>query len=418
MNHPAEQDVAWMRQALALAAGVMNITTPNPRVGCVIVRDGQVLGQGATQRAGGPHAEICALRDAAAAGHDVAGSTFYVTLEPCSHHGRTPPCVNAVLAARPARVVIAMSDPNPLVNGRGLAQLRQAGIQVTTGVCLDEALEQNAGFISRMTRARPWLWLKLAGSLDGRSALHNGVSQWITGEAARADGHRWRARSCAVMTGIGTVLADDPMLTPRAVATPRMPRRIIIDTHLRTPPQARILDGEEVWIFTGAGYASGDGNAGAAAAGAAAAGAAAAGAAAAGAAAHLSAEAMQRAEQLRERNARIIPMPLADGHVDLVAVMQWLGRHDINEVHVEAGAMLNGALLKAGCVDELIAYVAPMLLGDATPLARLPTLAELPGGRDFAFTETRLLGGDAFLRAHRSSTWDALHQAVQAVSTA
>lgn len=405
MNHPAEQDVAWMRQALALAAGVMNITTPNPRVGCVIVRDGQVLGQGATQRAGGPHAEICALRDAAAAGHDVAGSTFYVTLEPCSHHGRTPPCVNAVLAARPARVVIAMNDPNPLVNGRGLAQLRQADIQVTTGVCLDEALEQNAGFISRMTRTRPWLWLKLAGSLDGRSALHNGVSQWITGEAARADGHRWRARSCAVMTGIGTVLADDPMLTPRAVATPRMPRRIIIDTHLRTPPRARILDGEEVWIFTGAESASGNGNAGDAAADAA-------------AAAHLPAEAAQRAEHLRECNARIIPMPLADGHVDLAAVMQWLGRHDINEVHVEAGAKLNGALLQTECVDELIAYVAPMLLGDATPLAQLPTLAVLPGRRDFTFTETRLLGGDAFLRARRSSTWEALRQAVQAVATA
>lgn len=398
MNHPAEQDVAWMRQALALAAGVMNITTPNPRVGCVIVRDGQVLGQGATQRAGGPHAEICALRDAAAAGHDVAGSTFYVTLEPCSHHGRTPPCVKAVLAARPARVVIAMSDPNPLVNGRGLAQLRQAGIQVTTGVCLDEALEQNAGFISRMTRARPWLWLKLAGSLDGRSALRNGVSQWITGEEARADGHRWRARSCAVMTGIGTVLADDPMLTPRAVATPRMPRRIIIDTHLRTPPRARILDGEEVWIFTGVGSDAEDGHD--------------------LGASRPQGDAAQRAERLRERNARIIPMPLADKHVDLAAVMQWLGQHDINEVHVEAGAMLNGALLKAGCVDELIAYVAPMLLGDATPLARLPALTELPGGRDFTFTETRLLGGDAFLRAHRSSTWEALLQAVQAVSTA
>lgn len=384
-----------MRQALALAAGVMNITTPNPRVGCVIVRDGRVLGQGATQRAGGPHAEICALRDAAAAGYDVAGSTFYVTLEPCSHYGRTPPCVNAVLAARPARVVIAMNDPNPLVNGKGLAQLRQAGIQVTTGVCLDEALEQNAGFISRMTRARPWLWLKLAGSLDGRSALHNGVSQWITGEAARADGHRWRARSCAVMTGIGTVLADDPMLTPRAAATPRMPRRVIIDTHLRTPPQARILDGEEVWIFAGAAPSSGDEPA--------------------GAAASLPADAAQRAERLQERNARIIPVPLAGGHVDLAAVMQWLGQHDINEVHVEAGATLNGALLQAGCVDELIAYVAPMLLGDATPLAQLPTLDSLPARRDFAFTDLRTVGGDAFLRARRTSAWEALRQAVQAV---
>jgi len=397
-SHLAEQDVAWMRQALALAAGVMTLTTPNPRVGCVIVRDGQVLGRGATQRAGGPHAEICALRDAAAAGHDVAGSTFYVTLEPCSHYGRTPPCVNAVLAARPARVVIAMNDPNPLVNGRGLAQLREAGIQVSTGVCLDEALEQNAGFISRMTRARPWLWLKLAGSLDGRSALHNGVSQWITGEEARSDGHQWRARSCAVLTGIGTVLADDPLLTPRAVATSRMPRRIIIDTHLRTPPQARMLGDEEVWIFTGAEIARGDG--------------------------HTEGtdrqpdDVLERAERLRERNVKVIPMPLAGGQVDLMAVMQWLGQHDINEVHVEAGATLNGALLQAGCVDELIAYVAPMLLGDATPLARLPLLTELPDRRDFAFTDMRLVGSDAFLRARRVDAWEALRQSVQAVSPA
>lgn len=367
-----------MRQALSLAAGVMNITTPNPRVGCVIVRDGQVLGQGATQQAGGPHAEICALRDAAAKSNDVSGSTFYVTLEPCSHYGRTPPCVDAVIAARPARVVIAMNDPNPLVNGKGVARLRQTGIEVATGVCLDQALEQNAGFISRMTRGRPWLWLKMAGSLDGRSALHNGASQWITGAAARADGHVWRARSCAVLTGIGTVLADDPLLTPRAVATPRRPRRIVVDTHLRTPPEARMLGEDEVWIFTAS-------------------------------------AAEDRAERLRERNARVISMPTAAGRVDMLAVMQWLGQHDINEVHVEAGATLNGTLLQAGCVDEWIAYVAPMLLGDGTPLARLPTLAELPVGRDFAFTDMRLVGEDAFLRARRTASWGALRQSVQAV---
>lgn len=368
-----------MRQALALAAGSMNITTPNPRVGCVIVRDGQILGQGATQPPGGPHAEIRALRDAAAAGHDLAGSTFYVTLEPCSHHGRTPPCVNAVMAARPARVVIAMNDPNPLVNGRGLAQLRDAGIAVSTGICLDEALEQNVGFISRMTSGRPWLWLKLAGSLDGRSALENGVSQWITGDAARADGHRWRARSCAILTGIGTVLADDPQLTPRAVTTPRLPRRIIVDTQLRTPTQARILDGEEVWIFT----ASDD---------------------------------RERAARLEAKGARIIPVPRAGDSVDLRAVVQWLGAHEINEIHVEAGARLNGALLQAACVDEIIAYVAPMLLGAGIPLAQLPGLLALPAARDYVFHEIKAVGDDAFLRARHQQRWNRLRTAVRNVS--
>lgn len=373
----SDQDRHWMRQSLALAAGVMNLTTPNPRVGCVIVRDGQVVGQGATQPAGGPHAEVVALRDAAAAGHrDLAGSTFYVTLEPCSHHGRTPPCVDALVAAGPARVVIAMRDPNPLVGGRGLARLRAAGIAVSTGVCLTEALEQNIGFISRMVDARPWLWLKLAGSLDGRSALHNGVSQWITGPEARADGHRWRARSCAILTGIGTVLADDPLLTPRAVDTPRLPRRIILDTHLRTPAHARILDGEEVWIFT----ASDD---------------------------------PSRHAALQDRNARIIQAPHTGHGLNLPVILQWLGAHDINEVHVEAGARLNGALLQAGCVDELISYVAPMLLGDATPLASLPALTRLPASREYTLHEVRQIGSDAFLRARLQQRWEALLEAVR-----
>ena len=208
-------DLLWMRRALDLARTVMYTTAPNPRVGCVIVRDGRVLGEGATQPPGGPHAEVCALRDAQARGETVAGATLYVTLEPCSHHGRTPPCVDAVLAAAPARVVVAIGDPNPLVNGQGLARLRAAGIAVTTGVCQEEALALNAGFISRMSRGLPWVWMKMAASLDGRSALHNGMSQWITGPQAREDGHRWRARSCVVLTGMGTVLKDDPQLNVR-----------------------------------------------------------------------------------------------------------------------------------------------------------------------------------------------------------
>lgn len=366
-----------MRRALALAEGVMNITTPNPRVGCVIVRGGRVLGEGATQQAGGPHAEICALRDAAAKGEDTAGSTFYVSLEPCSHHGRTPPCVDAVLAARPARVVVAMSDPNPRVNGRGLARLRAAGIDVRTGVCLEEALAQNPGFVARMTRGTPWLWLKLAGTLDGRSALHNGISQWITGAAARDDGHAWRARSCAVLTGVGTVLADNPQLTARHRHTARQPRRIIVDSRLRTPPEARILEGESVWIFTAGGDAS-------------------------------------ARQALQDRGAHIIDMPGAGGRVDLPAMLRWLGQHDINEIHVEAGAVLNGALLRAGAVDEIIAYVAPMLLGDARPLVQLPALEQLPADREFAFTAAELMGDDVRLRARRAASWASLLDAVRA----
>lgn len=376
MNPQTDPDVHWMRRALELAAGVMNLTTPNPRVGCVIVRGDQVLGEGATQKAGGPHAEICALQAAARHGLEVAGSTLYVTLEPCSHHGRTPPCAEAIIAARPARVVVAMGDPNPQVNGRGLARLRAAGIAVRTGVCLADALAQNPGFVTRMTRGTPWLWLKLAGTLDGRSALHNGVSQWITGPEARADGHAWRARSCAVLTGVGTVLADDPQLTVRHQPTPRQPRRVIVDSQLRTPPQARILEDGNVWIFTATGTAA-------------------------------------ARERLLARGAHIIDMPGADGRVDLPGMLRWLGQHDINEIHTEAGAILNGALWQAGCVDELIAYVAPMLLGDARPLVALPALERLPDAADFSFTAADLVGTDLRLRARRAASWRALLDAVR-----
>jgi len=356
------EDAAWMGRALSLADGVMYTTSPNPRVGCVIVRDGQVLGEGATQPVGGPHAEVRALRDAQARGLSVEGATVYVTLEPCSHHGRTPPCVDALVAAAPARVVVATGDPNPRVNGEGLARLRAAGIAVTAGVCLDEALALNVGFVSRMSRGTPWLWAKMAASLDGRSTLPNGRSQWITGEAARADGHHWRARSCAVLTGIGTVLADDPRLDVRHVATTRPPRKIVLDTHLRMPADARLLDGTETWIFTAR-------------------------------------EDAGRAAELAARNARVIGLPDPDGRVDLPGVMRWLGRHDINEVHAEAGAVLTGALLEAGCVDELLVYMAPMLLGEGAGMARLPLIEDLDQARRFHFVDVRGLGPDVRLRA-------------------
>jgi len=368
-------DTHWMRRALALARTVMYSTTPNPRVGCVIVRDGRVLGEGATQPPGGPHAEIRALDDAAARGESVQGATLYVTLEPCSHFGRTPPCADAVAAARPARVVVAMGDPNPRVGGRGLARLREAGIAVTAGVCLDEALEINAGFVARMSRGTPWTWVKMAASLDGRSALHNGVSQWITGEAARADGHAWRARSCAVLTGMGTVLKDNPRLNVRGVPTARAPRKVVVDGRLEIPEDARLLDGTETLVFTARPDAA-------------------------------------KAARLAERNARVVALPDGDtDRVDLPAMMRWLGDNDVNEVHVEAGAGLGGALMSAGCVDELLVYLAPVLLGDAAAMLRLPLVEHLESARRFEFTDTVRIGADLRLRARDAARWQGLQDA-------
>jgi len=369
-------DIFWMRRALALAQTVMYTTAPNPRVGCVIVRDGQVLGEGATQPPGGPHAEVCALRDAQARGESVAGATLYVTLEPCSHFGRTPPCVDAVLAARPARVVVAIGDPNPLVNGQGLARLRDAGIAVTTGVCRAEALAINAGFISRMSRGLPWVWMKMAASLDGRSALHNGVSQWITGSEARADGHRWRARACLVLTGMGTVLKDDPQLNVRNVDTPRQPRKAVVDGRFEIPEDARLFDGAEVIIFTARVDEA-------------------------------------KAARLQARNARVVLLPgEAPGRVDLPAMMRWLAQEQFNEVHVEAGAGLSGALVAAGCVDELLLYLAPVLLGDAAGMVRLPMLEHLDGARRYEFIEAAPVGADLRVRARVADTWNQLTQRV------
>jgi diaminohydroxyphosphoribosylaminopyrimidine deaminase/5-amino-6-(5-phosphoribosylamino)uracil reductase len=370
-----EHDAHWMRHALGLARTVLHTTAPNPRVGCVIVRDGRILGEGATQPPGGPHAEICALRDAAARGESVAGATFYVTLEPCSHYGRTPPCVDAVVAAAPGRVVVAMGDPNPQVNGAGLARLRAHGIPVTAGICLQEALELNAGFAARMSRGTPWAWAKMAASLDGRSALHNGMSQWITGAAARADGHAWRARADVVLTGMGTVTKDNPRLTVRDVPAPRQPRKAVVDGLLRISEDARLFDGQEVWVFT----------------------------------AH---DDPARAERLARRNARVIFLPgVEPGRVDLPAMMRWMAAQQVNEVHIEAGAGLTGALLSADCVDEILAYIAPVLLGDAAGMVKLPMLSHLDGARRFDFVDVHPLGGDVRLRGRFRDRWQTLSSA-------
>lgn len=329
-----------LQTALELAASALFITSPNPRVGCVLVAaDGQVIGQGHTQRAGGPHAEIMALRDAAARGHSTAGATAYVTLEPCAHQGRTGPCCDALAAAGVAKVVGAITDPNPLVAGMGFARLRAAGVEVV--VCAPEdggeaSRELNIGFFSRMVRKQPWVRLKAAMSLDGATALPDGSSQWITGEAARADGHRWRARACAILTGVGTVLADDPALDVRYVQTPRQPRLVVLDSQLRTPPQARIFAAErEVLVYT-----------------------------------HSEDSARQASLQAVGATIVRLPPPHAAGpahRIDLAALMQDLGQREVNELHVEAGGILNGALLQAGLVDECLLYLAPKLLGQGLP---------------------------------------------------
>ena len=353
--HATADDHRWMARALELAERGLFTTTPNPRVGCVIVRDGRCVGEGWHVRAGEPHAEVHAL---AMAGEAARGATAYVTLEPCSHHGRTPPCAEALVRAGVGRVVAAMEDPNPLVAGRGLARLREAGIATLSGVLEAEARELNLGFVSRMTRGRPWLRLKAAATLDGKTALETGVSQWITGDDARRDAHRWRARSCAVLTGIGTVRDDDPQLNVRAIPTDRQPLRIVVDARLDTPLNAKLLDGGPVLI--------------------------------AGAI-----DDPARIAALRHRGADVVILPNQGGKVDLPALLAELGRRGINEVLAESGFKLNGSLLREGCVDELILYLAPALVGDAARgLFNLPALESLADKRRLAFRDVRLVGGD------------------------
>lgn len=377
---PCANDERWMRQALQLAESVMYVTSPNPRVACLVVRDGQLLASGATQATGGPHAEAMALRQAAERGCDVAGATVYVTLEPCSHYGRTPPCVDALIAARPARVVIAMGDPNPLVGGRGIAKLREAGIAVTTMVCTEAALAINPGFVSRMTRRTPWVWLKLAASLDGRIALNNGESKWITGPAARADGHHWRARSCVVLTGSGTVKADDPRLDVRHVQTSRPPMKAIVDTRFEVDEAARVFDGSRVLLFTCQPNA-------------------------------------EKAARLARHNVLVVELPAVGGRVDLAAMMRWMGEHDINEVHVEAGSRLSGALLQAECVDELLVYMAPVLLGEGLGMVRMDALQSLAQAQRFQFMDTASIAPDLRIRARHADRWSALLESVTPVSS-
>jgi diaminohydroxyphosphoribosylaminopyrimidine deaminase/5-amino-6-(5-phosphoribosylamino)uracil reductase len=359
-----EDDRRHMARALAFARRGLYTTTPNPRVGCVIAQDGVAIGEGFHERAGLAHAEVAALADAKARGHDVRGATLYVTLEPCNRHGRTPPCVDAVLAAGIGRVVAAMRDPDPTQCGGG-ARLQAAGVRFDVGLLEAEAEALNVGFVSRVTRGRPWLRTKLAASLDGRTALWAGESRWITGTAARADGHAYRARACAILTGVGTVLHDDPQLTVRDVATPRQPFRVIVDREARTPPGARVLrDGSTLVVTTGPRNAA------------------------------------------WPSTTETIALPDAEGRVDLVALLRMLAARGVNEVHVEAGAKLNGALLQLGLVDELVVYLAPALIGDPARgmFERSAPLAALAERVNLAWTSVDRVGDDIRIVARVRAT--------------
>jgi diaminohydroxyphosphoribosylaminopyrimidine deaminase/5-amino-6-(5-phosphoribosylamino)uracil reductase len=353
--------------AMTQAASARLICPPNPAVGAVLVdRQGQFLGFGQTQLRGGPHAEIMALRHAAAHGHDVAGATLYVTLEPCAHQGHTPPCCDALIAAGISRVVASLADPNPLVAGQGFERLRAAGIDIEIGPGAAQSRELNIGFFSRMIRRQPWLRLKVASSLDGKTALNNGQSQWITSPEARADGHTWRARSCAILTGIGTVLQDDPRLDVRGVATPRQPRLVVVDSQLQTPPSAALFTADRAVLI----YAA------------------------------VPDAAKQAA--LQASGASVTYLANANGKVDLAAMLSDLAAREVNELHLEAGHKLNGSFIRAGLVDELLHYIAPRLMGQGQDLALLGPITALDQAWAMEFLSADRVGPDLRVIARAS----------------
>lgn len=362
---PTANDAIWMARALQLAAKGLMTTGVNPRVGCVLVKDERLIGEGWHERAGEGHAEVMALRDAERRGNAVREATAYVTLEPCAHHGKTPPCAEALIKAGVSRVVAAMEDPNPLVAGQGFALLQAAGIAVVAPLMAAEAETLNIGFVKRMRQGKPWVRLKMAGSLDGRSALANGQSQWITGPEARADGHRFRARAQAIITGVGTVIDDDPLLTVRDVAMPMgwnaepvalaEPLRVVLDNHLRTSPNAKILQGGCLIVTASTDTA--------------------------------------KTQALAAAGAEVLCLPNQQSQVDLAGVLTALAERGVNEVHVEAGPTLSGAFLKSGLVDELLVYIAPTVLGgDARGWFDGLNLTHLNQKTEWQFQDVRLVG--------------------------
>ena len=362
---PTANDAIWMARALQLAAKGLMTTGVNPRVGCVLVKDERLIGEGWHERAGEGHAEVMALRDAERRGNAVREATAYVTLEPCAHYGKTPPCAEALIKAGVSRVVAAMEDPNPLVAGQGFALLQAAGIAVVAPLMAAEAETLNIGFVKRMRQGKPWVRLKMAGSLDGRSALANGQSQWITGPEARADGHRFRARAQAIITGVGTVIDDDPLLTVRDVAMPMgwnaepvalaEPLRVVLDNHLRTSPNAKILQGGCLIVTASTDTA--------------------------------------KTQALVAAGAEVLCLPNQQSQVDLAGVLTALAERGVNEVHVEAGPTLSGAFLKSGLVDELLVYIAPTVLGgDARGWFDGLNLTHLNQKTEWQFQDVRLVG--------------------------
>jgi len=350
-------DHVHMTQALRLAERGLFTTTPNPRVGCVIVKDDAVIGEGWHERVGQAHAEVNALRQA---GDTARGATVYVNLEPCSHHGRTPPCADALIAAGVARVVFALADPNPQVSS--LSALEAHGIKVENGLMTAQARELNIGFVSRMERGRPWVRCKMAASVDGGTALSNGVSQWITSEPARLDVQRWRARSCAILTGVGTVLADDPQMNVREFDIGRQPLRVIVDSHLRTPASAKIVQGGALIVCAKLDET--------------------------------------QAAALQAKGAEILVLPNTQAKVDLEALMRELATRGINELHVEGGSQLNGVLLELGLINELLLYMAPVLLGGETRgMFDAPVLSEMAQCRRLNIQELTHIGQDIRIRA-------------------
>lgn len=352
-----------MARAIQLAASAGNDCAPNPRVGCVLVSvNGTLIGEGHTQRVGGPHAEVMALRDAASRGHSAIGATAYVTLEPCSHHGRTGPCCDALTAAGIRRVVASLQDPNPKVSGQGFARLRAAGVEVDIGHSAAESRELNLGFFSRMVRKTPWVRMKIAASIDGQTALNNGASQWITSEAARADGHAWRARACAVLTGMGTVRADNPRLDVRLAGVTRQPHLVVLDSRLEMPTNAHLfIAGRALFIYAAA-------------------------------------QNSIKKAALESKGAQVVYCPglhsETANRVDLKAMLEDLAKREVNEVHVEAGNTLNGALLREGVVDELLFYLAPKMLGPGRGMAALSPLDDLTGAIPLAFHSVTSIGPD------------------------